>query len=56
MQITNLRQSLGDRFISQRGLGEDAAAKFNLKVELFSCNITQEQAEERKNNNQVNSS
>jgi hypothetical protein len=29
------RLSQGDRFISQRAHGEDAAAKFGTKVELF---------------------
>ena len=43
------RVSPGDRFISQRGIGEDAETKFNLKVELFSCDMMDDETEERKN-------
>ena len=45
---------MGDRFISQRAPSEDVASKFGTKVEIFSPDKDEEEAEERRSNQQVN--
>ena len=52
----NLRSSLGDRFISSRGLQEDASSLFGTKVEIFSHDEEESDSEERRANTLVNAS
>ena len=49
-----MRLPQGDRFISQRSHGEDVASKFGTKVEIFSLDKEEADAEERRNNQLVN--
>ena len=56
MQNTCMRPSQGDRFISQRSHNEDVASKYGTKVEIFSLEKEEADAEERKHNQLVNQS
>jgi hypothetical protein len=51
-----MRSSQGDRFISTRASGEDAATLFGTKVELFSADKNDQESEDRRNSTQVNQS
>lgn len=50
------RPSLGDRFISQRSLNDDAANIFGTKVELFAIDQADAEMQEQRNSTQVDGS